>query len=135
MVENQVISIFNSNLSEYIDKQDIGFFPKNRSYTYILKFKDYIIEIYYEYVDSYYRIKIEFLDNNEIIDILLLSKTFNYKKQIYTYMKKNKLSKKSFLNHMIAFTNTINEMCKTSINIDEMKKVYNKEMKYDGIFI
>ena len=135
MVENKTIQIIHTNLQEYIEIDDIKLYPYNGLLKFIFYINDYHIEILYDYMDGFYRIAIEKRHNNQLQNIIFLTKSKKFHKDIKILLKKFNLSKKSFEDHMNAFTMYIGELLKKYENLNYLYETYISDLNFDGIFI
>ena len=135
MVDNKIIQIIRTNLKEYIVIDDVKAFPSNGSLKYIFRISSCYFEIIYSLTDNFYRIKLEKIINNETKDVIFLTKSKRFQKDIKLKLKNLKLSKKVFENHIYAFTNYISEILKKYENLNYFDQTYISDMKFDGYFI
>lgn len=134
MIIESIVSIFVLNLSDYLCTDDVCVVNNNRSINYVVNFQESLIEIAYDFVDSFYRIKIEDRHNNQLQNTILLTQSKKFHNQIKKQLKSKKLSPKSFENHMLCFAELINiwlENNNLSISIAE----YSSDLKFDGLFL
>ncbi len=94
MVDNKIIQIIYTNLKEYVKIEDIKYFPGNGLAKYIFNVSDYHFEISYEFIDNFYRIKLEKKHNNLLQNIVFLTKSKKFQKDIKSMLKDLKLSRK-----------------------------------------
>lgn len=94
MVDNKIIQIIYTNLKEYVTIEDIKYFPGNGLAKYIFNVSDYHFEISYEFIDNFYRIKLEKKHNNLLQNIVFLTKSKKFQKDIKSMLKDLKLSRK-----------------------------------------
>lgn len=134
MVDNKIIRIIHSNLNDYVNVDNIKFYPNNGFVKYEMRFKSCCIDIIYYPVDNYYRIKFEKKYNNQLQNIVLVSKSKKYHKDIKKLLKVNKLSSKSFENHIICFTYLLSKLLSDYGDLVHLEK-YVPDLKFDGIFI
>ncbi len=135
MVDNSIGQIIAESLAGYLEEESIGFSPSNRFLQYIIRLKEYEIEICYEFVDNFYRIKIESKKNNILGNVVFLTKSKNYHKEIKKQLKDNKLSGELFENHMLCFVRILKQNLDMCGNLDLFNKVYIHNLKFDGIFM
>ena len=135
MVENKVIQIVFSNLKEYVKVEDINFFPSYGVLKYIFVISGYYFEITYDFVDAFYRIKLERVNNDGSRDIIFLTKSKRFQKDIKLALKRLNLSRKSFENHINAITMFIGDILARREGLNYFCETYVCDLKFDGIFI
>ena len=135
MVDNKIIQIICTNLKEYTIIDDVKAFLSNGSLKYTFRISDCYFEITYSLTDNFYRIKLEKIINNETKDVIFLTKSKRFQKDIKLKLKNLKLSKKVFENHIYVFTNYISEILKKYENLNYFDQTYISDMKFDGYFI
>ncbi len=135
MVENKIIQIIHTNLEEYVKNDDIKVFPSNGLLKYIFNTSDYCFEIAYDYIDNFYRITLEKKHNNQIQNIIFLTKSKKFQKDIKFNLRDLKLSRKIFENHIIAFTIFLSKLLKQYKNLNYLEETYISDLKFDGIFL
>ena len=135
MIENNVIQIIFDNLKEYIEIEDIYFFPSNGVLKYLFVISNYNFEIEYNFMDNFYRIKLEKPINNEFTNVVFLTKSKRFQKDIKLVLKNLKISKKSFDNHIYAFTAYLSWLLKKYKGLSCLEEIYTSDLKFDGIFI
>ena len=135
MVTSKIMLILYSNLSRYLKTEDIFSYQSNNAFKYVIKINTYKIEILYEFVDNYYRIKLENWHNNAVQRITLLTQSRMFQKDIKKNLKKNKLSVKSFENHMRCFSTLIGKVLDDYNNLKYLECLYATDLKFDGIFL
>lgn len=135
MVENKIIQIIHNNLQEYMKIDDIAMYPSNGLIKYVFDINDYHFEILYNYVDNFYRIVIEKKHNNQLQNIIFLTKSQKYHDDIKKILKKFDLSSKSFEDHMNAFTLYIVEILKNYETLSYLSETFISDSNFDGIFI
>ena len=102
---------------------------------YVFDIDCHQFEISYQYVDSIYQIVIENRRNNQLQNIILLTKSKRFHKDIKTILKKFSLSRKSFVDHIHAFTIYLSEIFEKHNNLDYLNETYISDLKFDGIFV
>ena len=135
MVKDKVVQIINSNLKEYVNEKNVKFTASNNVLKYVIEFKLYYIEICYIFLDDFYRIKIEYRKNNQLQDFVFLTKSKLFYRDIKMALKERDLTKKSFENHMIAFTNILKKTLDSDNNLDCLRDIYIPNLKFDGVFL
>lgn len=135
MVDNKIIQIIYTNLKEYVKIEDIKYFPSNGLAKYIFNVSDYHFEISYEFIDNFYRIKLEKKHNNLLQNIVFLTKSKKFQKDIKSMLKDLKLSRKVFENHINAFSAHIRKILEKNQYLNYFEETYISDLKFDGIFI
>lgn len=135
MVDNKIIQIIYTNLKEYVKFEDIKYFPSNGLAKYIFNVSDYHFEISYEFIDNFYRIKLEKKHNNLLQNIVFLTKSKKFQKDIKSMLKDLKLSRKVFENHINAFSAHIRKILEKYQYLNYFEETYISDLKFDGIFI
>ena len=135
MVDNKIIQIIYEKLIEYIKADDIKFFLSNGLAKYIFNISDYFFEISYDFIDNFYRIKLEKTHNNQLQNIVFLTKSKKFQKDIKSKLKDLKLSSKVFGNHINAFCTYIIEISEKYECLNYLVEKYISDLKFDGIFI
>ena len=135
MVKDKIIQIIHTNLQKYIEINDIKVYPCNGSLKYIFDIDNYHFEILYDYIDNFYRIVIEKSHNNQLQNITFLTKSRKFHKDIKIILKKFSLSRKSFEDHMKAFSIHIGEIMEKYENLNCLYETYISDLNFDGIFI
>ncbi len=139
MVENKATQTILSMLGEHIINGDVKFAPTNNWLNYYFKiycgYKIYSVHLAYEFVDSYYKILIEDLSDNQLENIVFLTRSKNFHKQVKSIIKSNKLGKKSFLDHVTVFSIIIKKFIDISGSFTELIEMYPQDLKFDGYFL
>lgn len=135
MVDNKIIQIIYTNLKEYVNIEDIKYLPSNGLAKYIFNVSDYHFEISYEFIDNFYRIKLEKKHNNLLQNIVFLTKSKKFQKDIKLMLKDLKLSRKLFENHINVFCNYISKNLEKYECLNHLVETYNSDLRFDGIFI
>ena len=86
-------------------------------------------------MDNYYTIRLEKYVHNRITDVVFLTKSKKFKKDIKLTFKELKLSKKVFENHINAFCVYLSKVLEKYGNLDLLEDLYISDMKFDGIFL
>ena len=133
MVKNKKIQIIHTNLQEYMGINDVAMYPSNGLIKYVFDIGDYHFEILYNYVDGFYRIVIEKRHNNQLQNVIFLTKSKKFQKDIKIILKKFNLSRKSFEDHMNAFTLYIVEILKKHEGLNCLYETYISDLNFDGI--
>lgn len=135
MVDNKIIQIIYTNLKDYVNIDDIKYFPSNGIAKYIFNVSDFHFEISYEFIDNFYRIKLEKKHNNQLQDIVFLTKSKKFQNDIKLMLKDLKLSRKVFENHINAFCSYLIKILEKYEDLNYLEKTYNSDLRFDGIFI
>ncbi len=135
MVNDKTIQIIYSNLSKYVNEDNAKCYVCNNSLKYVLNIKDYHIEILYFFIDKFYRISVETRHNNQLQSVTFLTRSKMFHQDIKKALKKNKLTEKSFENHMLCFASILNEALDNYGNLNCLEETYIPNLKYDGVFI
>ena len=135
MVDNRIIQIIYTNLKDYVNMEDIKYLPSNGLAKYIFNVSDYHFEISYEFIDNFYRIKLEKKHNNLLQNIVFLTKSKKFPKDIKLMLKDLKLSRKLFENHINVFCNYIRTYLEKYECLNYLEETYNTDLRFDGIFI
>ena len=135
MVDKKITQIIRSGLSEHISINNVQCYPRNNLLGYIFNVDCYFFEISYFFMDDFYRIKVERRYNNSQQIVIFLTKSKRFQKEIQMLLKKRKLSRKSFENHMECFMLVLNEIISHSGDLNALVENYVCDLKFDGIFI
>ena len=135
MVDNKIIKIIYTNLKDYVNIDDIKYFPSNGIAKYIFNVSDFHFEISYEFIDNFYRIKLEKKHNNQLQDIVFLTKSKKFQNDIKLMLKDLKLSRKVFENHINVFCSYLIKILEKYEDLNYLEKTYNSDLRFDGIFI
>ena len=134
MVRDNVLQIIQSNLSERIKFSSVSRDGLMRTLTYETYMQNCYIAISYEYIDQFYKIKIE---NNygDHTSVVLLTKSKKFHKEIKKYLKAKKLSKREFSDHIYCFIIILKNILEANECVDFFEKEYVPDLKYDGIYL
>lgn len=135
MVENEIIQIIHTNLQEYMKTNNIVMSPCNGLIKYVFSIDNYYFDTQYYYIDGFYRIVVEKRHNNQLQNVVFLTKSKKFHKDINTVIRKQNLSGKSFDDHMNAFTLYIVEIFDKCETLNYLFEAYISDLKFDGIFI
>lgn len=135
MVDNRIIQIIHAYLKEYVNIDNIKIFPSNTLMKYIFNIFDYYFEISYDFIDNFYRIKLEKNHNNQLQNIIFLTKSKKFQKDIKLMLKDLKLSRKAFENHINAFCAYVRKILEKDKCLNFIEETYISDLKFDGIFI
>lgn len=133
MVNNEIKDLILSILGDYVTEDKIAFYGKKNFLIFIICIKDHNFKISYEFIDSFYTIRVENVRNNSINNIVFLTKSSGFKKDIKKIMKKQNLNRKLFANHISAFL-TLIKMQLIDDSLVDIEK-YTPDLKFDGIFL
>ena len=135
MVKNKIIQIIHTNLQEYMGINDVAMYPSNGLIKYVFDIDGYHFEILYNYLDSFYRIVIEKRHNNQLQNVIFLTKSKKFHKDIKIILRKFNLSGKSFEDHMNSFTRYIVGILEKYETLNYLDETYIPDLIFDGIFI
>ena len=91
-MSNKISQIISSALSSYINN-DIVISYSNGHFKYSISISEYFIEIYYDIIDSFYRIKIENWHYGTLQNVSFLTQSKKYKKTIKNMLKSQNFKK------------------------------------------
>lgn len=134
MVDN-IIKIIYSGLKEYIKIEDISFNLSNGSLIYIFNISNYYFEISYDFTDNFYRVKLEKKYNNQLQNIVFLTKSRKFKHDITLMIKYLELSRNAFENHINSFCVYVKTILKKYGNLRYLEEEYDSDLRFDGFFI
>lgn len=134
MVKDSVLQVIQSNLSEMIKFSGVSCDGLTRTLTYEIYMRNCHIEISYEYIDQFYKIKIE---NNYDghTSVVFLTKSKKFHKEIKKYLKAKKVSKREFSDHIYCFIIILKNILEANECVDFFEKEYVPDLKYDGIYL
>ncbi|MBR2339566.1 MAG: hypothetical protein IKA74_01900 [Clostridia bacterium] len=132
---NRVKQIILSNLYGYINESDVNLYSQDGFWKYTIKIKDYFLEISYDVMDNFYRIKIDNMHNNFLQHTTFLTKSKRFKKDIKKHLKYNNINGQSFENQMLGFADILKKNLDIDGNLSHLEKTYVSDVKFDGIFI
>ena len=134
MVKDSVLQVIQSNLSEMIKFSGVSCDGLTRTLTYEIYMQNCYIEINYEYIDQFYKIKIE---NNYDghTSVVLLTKSKKFHKEIKKYLKAKNLSKRKFSDHIYCLIAILKNILEVNEYADFFEKEYVPDLKYDGIYL
>ena len=132
---SEIVQIFNAVLGPHLTFDGVFSYPSNGLTTYVVTLHDYSLEIRYDFIDNFYTAKLEERKNNQIGEIVLLSQSKRFHKDLKTELQKNKLTKKDFQSHMFCLGQMIRAQLDTQDNFDRYKIKYPSDRKFDGIFL
>ena len=139
MVKDEAAKTILSILGECIVDGDIKCIPTNNWLKYHFKircgYSTYNIQLAYEFIDSYYRISIEYIDNTQSENVIFLTRSKIFHKKIKKFLNTNKLNKKSVINHIIAVSTILKDSIFHTGNSCELMDSYPHDLKFDGYFI
>lgn len=134
-MESDVVQIITERLQPYLTEDGVCVYPTNGLIKYVVNLKGYFLEIRYEFVDNFYEVKLVKRKNNQIEEIVLLSQSKRFHKDLKRRIGKEKLTKKKLSSHMICLCQIIQEQLDEHRNLDDFQKKYVADMKFDGIFL
>ncbi len=129
---DNVFQYLNIRLNQYITNISVNKSTELAKYSLYTN-KGYI-EIQYYFIDDFYRIRIESANSEGVYNVLFLTKSKAFHKEIKKRIKKNKLSNKKFEDHMICFVDLLEQFLKDK-KIDCMDNFYITNLRFDGLFI
>lgn len=135
MVKDKIIQIIHTNLQEYMKINDVAMHHSNGLIKYVFDIDNYNFEILYNYVDSFYRIVVEKRLNNQLQNVVFLTKSKKFHKDIKISLKKFNSSRKSFEDHMNSFTLYIVGILEKHETLNYLDETYIPDLIFDGIFI
>ena len=135
MVEDNITKMIQTTLMEYVKINDAAMFFSNGLMRYVFDIDYHHFEITYDYVDRFYRIIIEKRHNNQLQNVVFLTKSKKFHKDIKRILRKNNLSKKSFEDHMNAFALYIVETLENHNSLNCLYETYICDLNFNGIFI
>ncbi len=122
----ELLNLIKDNLANVFKEEEIYQTAANNEFKIIFSNYKYYIEICYNMFDEYYKIRYEDKINQQIY-FLTQSKT--YHKLVKKYLRKQKLKKRNFENHIIIFIQILKD------DIFNKKLKYSRNLKFDGICI
>ena len=135
MVTDKIIQIIHTNLHKYIGINNVAMYPSNCLIKYAFDIYDYHFEILYNHVDNFYRIVVEKSHSNKLQNVMFLTKSKRFHKDIKILLKKLNLAGKSFEDHVNAFTLYIVEFLERDENLNCFIETYICDLNFDGVFI
>ena len=134
MVKDEIIQTICTNLNKHINKETVKFVPGCGLLKYVFHIKKHYFEITYYFTDDFYRIKVENISKGLDQDVVFLTKSKKFHRQMKCVLKELKLSKKSFKNHVICFTHYLNKLLENYSDLNYLIE-FNDDLKFDGVFI
>lgn len=135
MSEDKIVKVIYENITKDANVRNVVSFPTYNMFRYAFSLGEYCFEIEYDFMDSFYRIKAEIVKHNAIENIIFLTRSKRFKKDIKSILKKLNLSKKTFENHIIAFCSLLNSVIAEDKDSNYFEQIYISDLKFDGIFI
>ena len=135
MVENKIIQIIHTNLKKFIEISDIGFCVNSVFLKYTFCIYDYSFEILYHFIDGFYRIKLEKKHDSQVQIVSFLTRSKKFRKELYAMLSDLNLSKKTFDNHVEAFTRHIANLLQIHNDLNSLNEKYTCDLKFDGFFL
>ncbi|MBQ7389800.1 MAG: hypothetical protein IJW02_01690 [Clostridia bacterium] len=133
MMMDDLLQYLNIRLSKYIT--DISVNKTAESFKYSLYTGKGYIEIQYFFIDDFYRIRIECSNSEGVYNVLFLTKSKAFHKEIKKRIRKNKLKKKRFEDHIVCFVDLLEQFLEKNYNLDCMDNIYIANLRFDGLFI
>lgn len=135
MVKDKFDQVVYSILKDELRKEDIKCVVNGQECKYIFRLKEASCEFVFDFIDNFYKIKLEFFQNNNLMDVVYLSKSLQFKKQILRTIKKENLDPKAIQSHIVAVFLIIKSEMKSNGSLFDLKQIYPPNMKFDGIFL
>jgi hypothetical protein len=134
-MSNPISNVLYSELSDFIDNDNIVVSCDLGGFKFVFSIREYNIEIYYEFIDSFYRIKIENWRCGSLQNVLFLTKSKKYKKTIKKMLRTQKNKGKKIAEHMLCFALIIKNALIEQANLNSIEVEYKPDDKFDGIFL
>lgn len=135
MVKNKMVQIIADNLPPNEDQNNICAFPCNGAIRYLFNLCGYSIEIYYEFLDNFYKVRIENRRNNQSGNVAFLTKSRRFHKTLKELLKENGLCPKRFENHVIGVIKMLRLHVEFYGNLDYLLTECVPDLKFDGFFL
>ena len=130
MEDNELKTTILNILNPSLIQSDMNTFISNGHLICSLKVKEYLFSIDYEIIDHFYTVKMEYRQG-----VLFLSRSKEFKDEIYKIIKTNKLNKHNISDHMISLANLIKKMMTNGTSFEALESVFVQNKKFDGIFL
>ena len=121
-------------LGQMLGSRSVYAFTANGQWKCTFDFADFLLQILYEITDGFYRVKIERKHEDLFETTLFLTKSKHFHREVKHLLKREKLCKKSFSNHVTI----VLRLLKDDLNaqgLANMKKQYLPDLRFDGIFM
>lgn len=135
MVRSEIAQIIVEKMCPYLTADGVHVYPSSRLIKYVANLQGYLLEISYEFVDNLYRIKIEEMKNNQIVNIFLLTQSKRYHQVLKQLMRHNRNSPKDIQSHIICLCEILHKQLEDWGNLDEFTTSYVSDLKFDGVFL
>lgn len=135
MVKNKMVQIIADNLPQGEAQNSICVFPSNGAVKCIFDLCGYSVEVYYEFLDNFYKVRIENKHNNQNSNVAYITKSRQFHKALKKFLKVNGLSRKCFENHLIALIKMLRLHLDCYGNLDYLQTEYVPDLKFDGFFL
>ena len=114
---------------------DVCVYISNGTMKYVIPLRDCVLEIHYELMDNFYRVKLEEWKNNQIEKICFLSKSKRFHKALKRKLRAKGLSKKTLVCHIVCLCEMVQEQLCTPNGLRDLQTQYIPDMKFDGVFL
>lgn len=135
MINSEILRIITEILHPYLTTDGVCAYPAISLIKYVVNLRDYCLEIQYDYRDNFYRVRLEERKNNQIGQVLLLSKSRAFQKALKKAFRRQGLSQKNFEHHMVCLSKIIREQLDNYNDFDGFQATYISNLKFDGIFL
>ena len=129
------IQIIKEILGSYLKEDDVRVYISNGMMKYVIPLRDYVLEVQYELVDNFYRVKLEEWKNNQIEQTCFLSKSKKFHKALKRKLRNNGLSKKMLVCHIACICEIVQEQLCIPNGLHDFQGLYIPDMKFDGVFL
>ena len=135
MVKNKMVQIIADNLPTEEAQSSVRAVLCNGAVKYTFDLCGNSVEVYYECIDNFYKVRIENISNNQSDNVVHLTKSRQYHKALKKFLKANGLPRKSFENHLIALINILQPQLDCYGNLAYLQTEYVPNLKFDGFFL
>ena len=135
MVKDQVQQTIYSVLSDYLQENDIDCVIDANRVKYILKSKDFLLEIAFDFMDAFYTVRLENWHHNALDTVIHLSKCKKFEADLRKVIKREKKNLKSFQTHVYAVMLLIKQELDEKEKLLAWEQIYVANSKFDGIFV
>ncbi len=135
LVKNKIAQIIADNLPQGEVQNSICVFTSNGAVKYIFNLCGYSVEVYYEFLDNFYKVRIENKRNNQSSNVAYITKSRQFHKALKKFLKENGLSRKCFENHLVALIKMLRLHLDCYGNLDYLQTEYVPDLKFDGFFL